>query len=115
MVGIRVVNAERFRVIQSILRDSLDAVAALKEARDKLKEQVTELEKEVAVLKKENRMLRDAEANMQVQRDKYMRESAALKEDNKFLSAVLDNVSAKYNDELMDASINTALDIGKGA
>lgn len=115
MVGIRIVNAERFRVIQSILRDSLDAVAALKEERDKLKEQVTEMEKEVAVLKKEIRMLRDAEANMQVQRDKFLIKVAQLTEDNKFLSAVLDNVSAKYNDELMDASISTALDVCKGA
>lgn len=103
-----IISKTRLNAIQSMLCDLLDAVPVLERERDQLTKKVTELERE-------NRRLRDAAAALQVQRDKYMRESASLKEDNKFLSAVLDNVSAKYNDELMDASINTALDVCKGA
>lgn len=103
-----IISKTRLNAIQSMLCDLLDAVPVLEQERDQLTKKVTELERE-------NRRLRDAAAALQVQRDKYMRSCAKLESEAKFLSAVLDNVSAKYNDELMDASISTALDIGKGA
>lgn len=103
-----IISKTRLNAIQSMLCDLLDAVPVLEQERDQLTKKVMELERE-------NRRLRDAAAALQVQRDKYMRSCAKLESEAKFLSAVLDNVSAKYNDELMDASISTALDIGKGA
>lgn len=103
-----IISKKRLNAIQSMLCDLLDAVPVLKRERDKLTKKVMELERE-------NRRLRDAAAALQVQRDKYMRSCAKLESETKFLSAVLDNVSAKYNDELMDASISTALDVCKGA
>lgn len=106
---ISIISKRRLSSIQSMLCDLLDSVPVLEAERDSLRQQAHEAERNLELLKRENRMLRDAAATLQVQRDKYMRESASLKEDNKFLSAVLDNVSAARNDEVLEAVIGAVV------
>lgn len=104
-----IISKRRLNSIQSMLCDLLDSVPVLEAERDSFRQQAHEAEHSLELLKRENRMLRDAAATLQTQRDTYMRKNAALAEDNKFLSAVLDNVSAARNDEVLEAVIGSAI------
>lgn len=91
-----IISKGRFERMQETIRTLADSLRLLAGERDELSERVPELEREV-------RRLRDAAASLQVQRDKFMRLNAKLEEDNRFLNAVLDTVSAGHNSELIRA------------
>lgn len=111
---------KRVLKLQAVIRTQADQLRALKAelgqvyqaqleaeeraAREKLDREKAQRAEERAA--HENKMLREATASMQQQRDKYMSQSIKQAEELKYLNAVLDKLAARYDGEIISALIS---------
>lgn len=97
----KIISKKKFDKMQETIRREIDAKRAAGYAHDVVKAQNAELEKALAVLQGENKMLRSACKGMEQQLRIAHECAGAAEKENRMMSAAIDAIAAEGNKTLL--------------